>query len=284
MKRKLEYLKKEAKYKFKEFKFGTKKMFKEFLNKETNKKQRANMWTFLRLIIPIPIIFTSAGAMMLASNTLYSVTAGLVGFGALTDYFDGASARKHDSTSEYGKLLDQIADKVFAGVVGINLLLINPIYLVSILGELLIAGVNVGYKLKHSNLDIPSSKIGKIKQWPLFISLGLGFLSPINSVLLTVANSSIALSALFQILTANSYVVNNKKEVEKLKENEINEVLLTNNDEEEKNKEKELVLTKENKSTTEKLEELRKFRDTLTETQEIKTNQMDNIEKTKTLN
>ena len=41
---------------YKELKDGTKNMFKEFFNKETNKKQRANMWTFLRLISPIFII------------------------------------------------------------------------------------------------------------------------------------------------------------------------------------------------------------------------------------
>ena len=283
MKEKLEYVKNEIKKGFKEFKNGTKTMFKEFFNKETNKKQRANMWTFLRLIIPIGIVICSAGAMTLASSALYGITAGLVGFGAITDYFDGKSARKHGSTSEYGKLLDQVADKVFAGIVGINLLLINPLYLVTLLGELLIAGVNVGYKIKYNDLDIKSSIIGKIKEWPLFASLGLGFLSPINSTMLTVANVSVAITALFQVLTANSYVKNNTEEVNKSTIENINKTELILEEDEEV-KEKELVLTKENISTTEKLEELRKFRDTLTETQEIKTEQIDNIEKTKTLN
>ena len=41
---------------FKELESGTKIMFKEFFNKETNKKQRANMWTFSRLRLPFFII------------------------------------------------------------------------------------------------------------------------------------------------------------------------------------------------------------------------------------
>ena len=42
----------------KELNDGIKVMFKEFFNKETNKKQRANMWTFSRLVLAffIPIM------------------------------------------------------------------------------------------------------------------------------------------------------------------------------------------------------------------------------------
>lgn len=270
MSKNLNYTKTEIKKVLNEFKVGTNNMFKEFFNKETNKKQRANMWTFLRLIVPIPIILCSTGAMLMASNILYGVTAGLVGFGALTDYFDGKSARKYDSTSEYGKLLDQFADKIFAGIVAINLLLINPVYLISIIGELLIAGVNLGYKLKHKELNISSSKIGKIKQWPLFVSLGLGFLSPINSVLLTIANSSIVVTSLFQLLTTISYIDGNNKEIKKLTEEKHKDTTLTIEEKEENIKVKELILTKENKSTTEKLQELRDFRNSINQDTKIK--------------
>jgi len=270
MSKNLNYTKTEIKKVLNEFKVGTNNMFKEFFNKETNKKQRANMWTFLRLIVPIPIIFCSTGAMLMASNILYGVTAGLVGFGALTDYFDGKSARKYDSTSEYGKLLDQFADKIFAGIVAINLLLINPVYLISIIGELLIVGVNLGYKLKHKELNINSSKIGKIKQWPLFVSLGLGFLSPINSILLTIANSSIAVTSLFQLLTTISYIDGNNKEIKKLTKEKHKDTTLTIEEKEENIKVKELILTKENKSTTEKLQELRDFRNSINQDTKIK--------------
>ena len=81
-----------------ELKIGTKTMFKEFFNKETNKKQRANMWTFSRLIISIPILILSIMAMINISVPLLVSNSVLVALGALTDYFDGKSARKHNST------------------------------------------------------------------------------------------------------------------------------------------------------------------------------------------
>ena len=285
MKTKLEYVKNETKKGFKEFKNGTKTMFKEFFNEETNKKQRANMWSFTRLIIPIVIIITSTIAIITSSYPLFAITGAIAGLGAVTDTLDGASARKHKSTSEYGKVLDQITDKFFAGIVGINLLFINPLYICTLIGELIIAAINVGYKLKYNNLDIKSTMMGKIKTWPLYISLALGFLSPINSTMLTVANTSVVITALFQLLTANSYVKNNTEEAKKITIENIDKIELTI-EEDEKIKEKELVLTKENKNTTEKLEELREFRNNLIEINPVELNEeyTNDSPKTKTLN
>ena len=119
-------MKEEIKRAIKEFKNGTKVMFKEFFNKDTNKKQRANMLTFLRLITPIITVILSLIG-LISGMIPFLIGAGIItGLGALTDYLDGKSARKYGTSSKYGKLLDQISDKVFAGVIGINLLFINP--------------------------------------------------------------------------------------------------------------------------------------------------------------
>ena len=117
---------------------GTKTMFKEFFKKETNKKQRANMWTFSRIIISIPILIFSILSIINFSTPLLITNSILVGMGAITDYFDGKSARKYKSTSEFGKRLDQVVDKIFSGIVGITLAVINPMYLITILGEIII--------------------------------------------------------------------------------------------------------------------------------------------------
>ena len=144
-------MKEEIKKYWEEFKSGTKTMFKEFFNKDTNKKQRANMWTFARFIIPIITLITSIIAISTASIPLFIATGIIAGMGAVTDYFDGKSARKHGSTSEYGKILDQASDKFFAGIIGINLLFLNPNYIYVLLGEALIAAINIGYKLKNKD-------------------------------------------------------------------------------------------------------------------------------------
>ena len=149
------------------FKSGTKTMFKEFFNKETNKKQRANMWSFSRLIIPIITLILSVISIITGVMPLLIASSLIAGFGAVTDRLDGLSSRKHKSTSEYGKVLDQITDKYYAFVVGSNVSLLNPSYIIILLGELLIGAINTTYKLKYKNIDIKSSKIGKIKQVPL---------------------------------------------------------------------------------------------------------------------
>jgi len=267
-------MKEEIKKYWKEFKIGTKIMFKEFFNKETNKKQRANMWTFARFIIPIITLTTSIIAISTASIPLFIGTGILAGMGAVTDFFDGKSARKHGSTSEYGKILDQASDKFFAGIIGINLLFLNPMYAFVLLGEALIAITNISYKLKYKELDIKSTMIGRIKEWPLFFTLALGFLSTINPTLLAISNYSILLTVIFQLATTASYIENNNKEVKEI--NKLEKIKLAEALEETENT-NDKVKTKyienknqlvENKTITraEQCENLRKLRDELIST------------------
>lgn len=272
-----------------EFKNGTKTMFKEFVKKDTNKKQRANMWTFARLIIPIFTLITSIIAIITASIPLFIGTGILAGMGAVTDFFDGKSARKHNSSSEYGKILDQASDKFFSGMIGINLLFLNPAYIFVLLGELIIAGVNIYNKFKNKDLVINSSMIGRIKEWPLFLSLALGFLSTISPTLLTISNYSIILTTVFQIATATSYVEGNNKEVKKLQE--TNKFELENDFENENNInsiEKTKIIEdihnlKENKpiSRIEQCENLRKLKDELIYNEENKIISEKEYQKTK---
>ena len=210
-------MKDEIKKYWKELKTGTITMFREFFKKDTNKKQRANMLTFTRLIIPIITLITSIIAIFTASIPLFIATGAIAGMGAVTDYLDGKSARKHGTSSEYGKLLDQVSDKFFAGILGINLLFINPMYIMILLGEAIIASINIAYKFKNKKLNINSTMIGRIKEWPLFITLALGFLSTINPVFLTISNTSILITTLFQLTTATSYIESNNKEIRRIK-------------------------------------------------------------------
>lgn len=257
----------------KKFKLGTKKMFKEFFNKETNKKQRANMWTFSRIIVSfiIPIL------MMIGSITSSTLVLGLAffttGFGALTDYFDGKSARKYNSYSEYGKLLDQIADKVFAFMLGISLSIFNPMFLLSLFGESIIATTNILYKKKYENLNIQSTLIGKIKQWPLFTSLTFGFLSTLIPGLTIAVDSFIILTFLFQLTTMYSYIDQNNEQIKKVKSSQNYITKIDNNDEE-----KRKIKTIENSNTISnniclsKKEQYEKLRDVLNDIIALKNN------------
>lgn len=265
-----------------DFTIGTKTMFKEFFNKDTNKKQRANMWTFTRLVTPLVTLLLSIIAIITASPILFIFTAAIAGIGALTDKFDGASARKHQSYSEYGKVLDQITDKSFAGIIGINLLFLNFNYIFVLLGELAIALINISYKLKYKDLNMNSTLIGKIKQTPLFLSLALGYLSTISPTLMIISNISILLTVLSQLATTASYIKVNNMGVRNLIEKNtikfIEELDLDNENEKTKTK---TIDFKASKSLTreEHCEELRKFREELIQKYEEKAKER-NFQKT----
>ena len=199
-----------------ELKNGTKTMFKEFFDKETNKKQRANMWTFSRLVTSFLIPICSLISILTSNISLFITSIGITTFGGLTDFFDGRSARKHNSYSEFGKFLDQISDKLFSIMIGINLSLFNPLFLITLGGEFAIASLNALYKSKYPNLDIKSTQIGRIKQWPLFSSLVLGFLSTLVPVISPITNMFILITFAFQLLTTSSYIKENEKNILKL--------------------------------------------------------------------
>ena len=132
-----------------------------------------NKLTLSRVIaIPIFIVFFVLGmnnqrpiSLFGISIDLYRLIAAIIFVAAsITDYFDGRSARKYNSTSEYGKRLDQISDKVFSGMLGINLSILNPMFLITLLGEAIISLVNITYKVKYPDIDISSTQIGRIKE------------------------------------------------------------------------------------------------------------------------
>ena len=248
------------------FKSGTKIMFKEFFNKETNKKQRANMWSFTRIIIPIITLILSIISIIANTIPLLIISSLIAGFGAITDRLDGLSSRKHKSQSEFGKVLDQVTDKYYAFIVGVNVSLLNPMYLLVLLGEVIIGTINLTYKFKHKDLDIKSTKIGKIKMWPLYFALALGYLSTINRLLYILSNISVFISFAIQILTAESYIKQNNAEVKKHK-NSINEKKHLNVDKDSNECREKLVLEKSNNNTINntisKKEQYKQLRDVL---------------------
>ena len=240
----MEKIKKEIRNNISELKKGIKQMFKEFFNKKTNKQQRANMWTFSRLIIAliIPILTIIS---IITSSTGLLITAFLAtAMGAATDYFDGKSARKHNSSSEFGKRLDAITDKLFATSLSLSLSLLNPIFLISLIGELVIAGTNLYYKAHNPKLNITSSKIGKIKQWPLSIAFILGIISLLIKSLSPITSLLVKGTFILQLITLASYIKNNNEQIKNIAKEEIENK--SNNQQKNQNEVKSLSLEQTN--------------------------------------
>jgi len=121
----------------------------------------SNFLSFIRLLLVIPawIAFSYFDKLTMG----YTVAA--IGiFAAITDILDGFLARKLNQITEFGKVIDPLADKVLIAFVVINLFLIHEIpdyYFYFIVGRdllILIGGIIVS---KKTGKVLPSDYLGK---------------------------------------------------------------------------------------------------------------------------
>jgi CDP-diacylglycerol--glycerol-3-phosphate 3-phosphatidyltransferase len=100
---------------------------------------------------------------------------------ALTDKYDGEIARKYNQASEWGKILDPIADKICVAVVAIVLLLLGNIpvwFLTALLVRDALIFSGGMYIRSKKGIVLPSNEAGK---WTVgIVSLAL-FLMVLNA-------------------------------------------------------------------------------------------------------
>lgn len=122
----------------------------------------SNYISLLRLLLAIPFWFLLTE---FSDPSLRYAAFGLTLFAAVTDILDGYFARKFNQVTEWGKIIDPIADKICMSVIILKLFLINEIpayYLVMILGRdmlIFIGGLFVSRKIGKV---LPSNMLGKL--------------------------------------------------------------------------------------------------------------------------
>jgi CDP-diacylglycerol--glycerol-3-phosphate 3-phosphatidyltransferase len=160
----------------------------------------SNIISFSRILFTIPI--------SIAIWYDYSITAFilcLIG-GALTDNLDGYFARKLNQVTEFGKIIDPVADKIFIGAIALVLLLkgILPLWFVLVIvgRDLLImlAGLFLAKRIKFV---VPSNVIGKATVTVLGLNLAF-FILGWNEF----ANYVIYLSTLMILISSAVYTKN----------------------------------------------------------------------------
>ena len=170
--------------------------------KGKRKLQIPNILTASRIVAPIFIL-----PFVLTSNLVGAAI--VTGCFAITDCFDGMLARKLNATSEFGRELDPIADKFFAGGLMIPLIINNPLLIFTFVLEGVIAGVNSYSKYKQNSPR--TNYIGKIKTWALSILMMTSYysmFSPVNSLATTIP---LVLTNILQIGAVTKYIVDDKK-------------------------------------------------------------------------
>lgn len=136
----------------------------------------ANVITFTRLLL-IPVSF---GLLLAGDNIAAGI---LFAFTAATDFLDGMVARRTNSVTKLGQLLDPLVDRLLIIFAVLGLLITGrlPVWMVIVvlLRDLyLIAGG--AYLVGHHNIRVPVSYVGKVAMWFLCIGFaGLILYMPI---------------------------------------------------------------------------------------------------------
>lgn len=241
-------MKESFKHHWGEFVLEGKNCVKEFKNPETRKKQIPNILTASRLFAPIFIIPSA-----LLGNL--PLTATFVTAFALTDAADGYFARKYDATSEFGRKLDALTDKLFAASLLVPLIVVNPALLTVLTMEAVISGVNVYSQLSDNT---PKTEfIGKIKTAALSGTICLNYIALLTPVHPIILNAAMYSTVALQLMSSAKYLdVLSTKEREKGQQDKINHTIeleeLTANKDESVNV-LELEVTEQHTQTNDKL-------------------------------
>lgn len=175
-----------------------------------------NMWTlsnllsFIRLLLAIPM-----AGLILGEQYAAAVILGIIAI--ITDLMDGYLARKLNQVSEFGKIIDPVADKVLVGTIAVCLILIGRLpmwFVIAVLVRdvlILLGGIYASSKIKFV---IPSNYAGKITVLLICLAMVLCGLNVEGSEL----TCFVALGAML-----NSLVVYGTRMMKQIKTAESNE-------------------------------------------------------------
>lgn len=134
---------------------------------------------------------------------------------AITDFFDGWTARRFKSSSNLGKFLDPLADKLLVTSILVMLIYLNKIQgifvfvtLIIILREILISGLREF--LSSMNKKLPVSNLAKWKTTVQFLSISFLLIDdaikefPLSEIGLTL----LSIAALLTLISAYDYIKN----------------------------------------------------------------------------
>lgn len=131
-----------------------------------------NILTILRIIGTIPLIILILHNGLTIENFLLFVILGI------TDFLDGYIARKYNKCSEFGKVMDGVADKFLMLSITIVLLIkkVIPYWTLIIFIRDFIAIVFALYYKKKTNIMVKSNIYGKLKTTLHIITISLTLL------------------------------------------------------------------------------------------------------------
>jgi CDP-diacylglycerol--glycerol-3-phosphate 3-phosphatidyltransferase len=129
----------------------------------------SNLISIMRVMFVMPAIFCIMAQ-------LYFLVAAIFIAAVITDLLDGIIARRTDSVTELGKIVDPLADKIFIGLVVITMAFYDliPIWFIAIiLGRDLVILTGGWWARKKLGVVLPSNYPGKIAVITIALTLFL---------------------------------------------------------------------------------------------------------------
>ncbi|MBX2992737.1 MAG: CDP-alcohol phosphatidyltransferase family protein [Bacteroidetes bacterium] len=171
----------------------------------------SNLLSICRAVLAVP--FAMVMLSDIPDKTLWGIL--ILAVAALTDKLDGALARKYNEITEWGKILDPLADKIGIGVVAVVLVMLGlvPLWFVLVLfgRDLLILAGGL-YLKKYTSIVPQSNLLGKwtigilalmmvcaLMEWSIATEIFLW-----TSVAMLVASLGMYLSRFLEIVKASS--------------------------------------------------------------------------------
>ena len=170
----------------------------------------ANKLTMLRILM-IPV-FIAVLVYSKDRDIVYRYIAlGIFVMASATDALDGYVARKYNMITDFGKLMDPLADKILVSSALIILIELGNIssWVVSIViaREFIISGIRL--IATEKNIIIAASPLGKLKTVSQMLSVILMLLS-IKAISL-ITDLSIWLMCILSVISLLDYIIKNKK-------------------------------------------------------------------------
>lgn len=188
-------------------------------NKITVSRILLSIFVLILLVLPLENMGLSIPDITVAAtirvNIKYIICGILFLIASITDYIDGHIARKYDMVTDFGKVMDAIADKLLVN--GVLIILACQGFINVIIPVIIISRDTIVDSIKmvvgEKKGAVGASKTGKIKTALMMsgVTLMLFYNLPFEIWGLRIADLLIMIATVFSVVSAVEYYINNKQ-------------------------------------------------------------------------
>ena len=172
------------------------------------------------IVIPLMIVlcyipWLKENTLFLGVSWLYFLLVILFILASVTDFLDGAIARKYQLITTFGKLADPLADKmlVFTAMTVLMMDGFIPmwVYIVILIREFMVSGIRM--VVIEKGTVIAAAKLGKWKTFVTMVAIIVLFFSGLHEIIEIIGTVLIYLACALTILSGIEYFYNNRKDI-----------------------------------------------------------------------